>query len=175
MISMIRDGVQFVIKNDLKTSWGAFIKHDTHPFLQFVKYGFCGVAAVIVHTIFFALTSYKMFPAHEGLVVDGVILMNESGLLQINFVIASTIGFVASNFAAYFTNLWFVFEGGRHHRVLEFVFFTAISSIGFVVGMIISVLQLRGGIGESWAATGTLIITSAIVNFICRKFLIFKT
>ncbi|MEM7015094.1 MAG: GtrA family protein [Verrucomicrobiota bacterium] len=175
MIATIREGVQFVLNNPIKDSWAAFIRKDAHPLLQFVKYGMCGVFAVILHTIVFYLVSREWaFPCHEGMMLKGEKLENTDFALQLNFVIGNTIGFLCANVATYLTNLAFVFKGGRHNRFLEFLYFTAIASIGFIIGMVISLLQLRGGIGESWAAMGTLIITSAIVNFLCRKFFVFK-
>lgn len=175
MIATIREGVQFVLKNPVKKSWAEFIKRDAHPLLQFVKYGFCGVFAVIIHTIVFYLASREWaFPCHEGMMHNGVKLENTDFALQLNFVIGNSIGFLVANVATYLTNLAFVFTGGRHNRFLEFLFFTAVASIGHTAGIVLSILQLRGGIGESWAAMGTLVITSAIVNFLSRKFFVFK-
>lgn len=172
MISMIREGFEFYKKNDLKTCWKAFIKRDTHPFLQFVKYGMCGVLAVIVHSVTFALISYDVWPAHKGLKIDGVVISMD--LLIRNFVICNVIGFLTSNVAAYLTNLWFVFEGGRHHRVLEFLMFTAVASIGLIAGLVTGIAALKSGVASSWISTFILIITAALVNFACRKFFIFK-
>lgn len=171
MISTIREGLDFVRKNHPRRVWSEFIKHDTHPFLQFVKYGFCGVAAVVVHTTVFWALGYTVLPAHK--IVDGVPI--EKVQMMKNYAIAQTIGFLASDIAAYLLNLAFVFKGGRHHRVLEFFLFTAVASIGFIIGLALSEYQLYYELGGSWSATLTLIVTSTLVNFVCRKFIIFKS
>ena len=114
MISMIQDGLQFVKKNDLPTIWAAFVSHDAHPFLQFVKYGVCGVMAVITHNAIFYALAYTQFPAIEGMMVGGEPLSD--GLRARNVVICNSVGFVFANLVAYLTNVLWVFQSGRHHR-----------------------------------------------------------
>lgn len=174
MIDTLRDGLNFVKQNGLRTVWGEFIKRDTHPLLQFVKYGCCGVLAVLVHTLVFGTLAKTVLPAMTESIVNGAPITKE--LLIRNFILASIVAFLVSNLTAYLTNLLVVFTGGRHHRVVEFLFFTAVSSVGFIVGLVIAVLQLQHG-GEhanSWLATLTLVVTAALVNFACRKFFVFK-
>ncbi|MFT5466651.1 MAG: putative flippase GtrA [Verrucomicrobiales bacterium] len=175
MISMIREGLDFYRKNDLKTCWKAFIKRDTHPFLQFVKYGFCGVFAVFVHSVVFALLEAYVFPVPSQ---EEIAKMTEAGTslapVGWNFFWASFGGFLASDVAAYYTNLKIVFTGGRHNRVLEFLFFTGVALIGFTAGLILAELQLLYGFGDAVWATATLVVTAALVNFACRKLFIFK-
>ena len=66
------------------------------------------------------------------------------------------------------------FTGGRHHRVIEFLIFTAINVVSGAAGIFAGPM-LRGVLGTSWwLAQASLIVTSALVNFVCRKFLVFK-
>ena len=171
MIGMIRDGYQFVRTNKPATIWKEFNRRDGHPFLQFVKYGICGVLAVAVNIVTFWALGNSIFPSFE--VVQGMKIPRDTMIT--NYIWAQILAFIAANFAAYLTNLAWVFTGGRHHRVLEFLMFTAVSSIGFIVGLLLSLWKLKHDADSStWFATGILIITSMIVNFICRKFIIFK-
>jgi hypothetical protein len=68
-----------------------------------------------------------------------------------------------------------VFKGGRHHPVLEFVYFTLISGIAFVLS------QVAGPKLVTWfgiptnVAILTNVLTSMLLNFVCRKFFVFKS
>ncbi len=172
MRTTLREGYQFIRTNDASTIWRAFNRRDSHPLLQFLKYGLCGGLAVIVHNGVFAGLGYTLLPAFHGMLVDGeMITLAER---RPNFIYCSVLGFLASNGVAYLTNLAWVFEGGKHHRLLEFFFFTSVSSIGFVVGMTLALVQMRQENSSSWLASIVLLITATMVNFVCRKFFIFQ-
>ena len=172
IFSMLGDGLKFARENDPATIWKEITRRDGHPFIQFIKYGCCGVLAVIVHSLTFWWMGSQFFEV--ATMVDGRPKTLPS-MVWPDFVVAQTIGFFAANVAAYLTNLAFVFTGGRHNRVLEFLIFTAVSSIGHVSGLALSIWNINYGEGSStWLATAILIITSMMVNFVCRKFIIFK-
>lgn len=172
MISDILQGYHYARKNPVSKTWAVFMSPgNKHPLVQFTKYGICGVLATLSYNAFFALTGYTIFPHFTDLVAK---LGLTTGQRIINFTLSSLVGFVISNAVAYFTNLWFVFEGGRHSRIKEFLIFTLVSGVGFAAGLGIAILNLTKGTGGSWVAAFALLITSIIVNFLCRKFIVFK-
>ncbi len=94
-------------------------------------------------------------------------------LRERNLIIANAIAFPFSNSAAYFLNVRWVFTQGRHHPVREFLLFTLISGCSFFAGLL-GGPKLIGWFGvPSLVAQASFMITSALVNFVCRKFLVF--
>ena len=70
--------------------------------------------------------------------------------------------------------LQFFRENNWHHRVMEFFYFTVVSSVGFLAGLFAGPMFIRlYGIG-TWTAQGMMIVASTLVNFVCRKFFVFK-
>ena len=65
-------------------------------------------------------------------------------------------------------------ESGRHSRVREFTFFTLIAFASFCAGLFGGPFLIhKFGINSHLSQVG-LVVTSALVNFVCRKFLVFK-
>ena len=83
------------------------------------------------------------------------------------------IAFIFSNIVAYSSNLLIVFQGGRHSRVKEFLMFSSISFIAMIPALVLGSLAILKGIETPWAQL-IFVITSAMVNYLCRKFLVFK-
>lgn len=137
------------------------------PFLiQFGKYGICGVLSVLV----LALVIYL----GETLAPQFFTNRLPNRTVAWNTAILHFIAFIPSNFAAYGLNRWLVFTPGRHSRKRELTLFTIISLLSFSIGEIfplwlINHLELPRPIVHF-----SFIFSSAIVNFICRKFLVFE-
>ncbi len=172
MISLLREGFHFVRQNDLPTVWTAFSKRDAHPLLQFVKYGVCGVMALATQLIVFYSLAYTIVPAVEGMIVDGQPITD--ALRAKNATICNSVGFIFANLVAYFTNVLWVFQSGRHHRVLEFALFTLVALVGFMAGLAGGPLLIKLFGISTHIAQFLFVLTSVFVNYICRKFLIFK-
>ncbi|MGI8604819.1 MAG: GtrA family protein [Verrucomicrobiales bacterium] len=143
----------------------AFLKSKDAPFVvQFLKYGVCGGIAFISHNGVAFWLSVTAFPAIEGL---------DQTALAKNQIYANIAALAVSNLVAYITNVLWVFTGGRHHRVVEFLMFTAVNVVSGLAGILLGP-YLRAHLGTSWwIAQVTLIVTSALVNFVCRKFFVF--
>ncbi len=91
-----------------------------------------------------------------------------------NYVKANVVAFLAANVVAYVLNFKWVFESGRHSRGLEITLFFAISSVSFLLGTALaSVLVGSYGINEYVAKAGD-IVAAILINYVCRKFIIFK-
>ena len=136
------------------------------PFLvQFGKYGFCGILSVVVFFLI-AKPGEALFPDYYS--KDLPDLERALHLIPLHFI-----AFLPSNFTAFFLNRWLVFTPGRHHFKKEMGLFTLISFLSFALGELLTFLLVNGLEINNLAAHFTFIIGSALVNFVCRKFLVF--
>ena len=173
MIEQIKQATRFVRENDFATVRRHVLSHDAHPLLQFVKYGVCGVGAFIVHFVVVNILGATVFPFDEE-IADGV--------RKTNTMINNSFGFLVSCAFAYWTNIKFVFKSGRHGRKKEITLFFVISAFSFFAGLATvpvifdMILEHFSQIGKyaQHIATLSFAVTSALVNFVCRKFIIFK-
>jgi putative flippase GtrA len=137
---------------------------------QFVKYALCGVIATVVQLTITIVLGSTVFPTFEGLVGHDI----PDHIREINLIYANLVAFPFANLAAYLLNALWVFTPGRHSKWKEFSLFTVISGISFGAGLF-GGPELIGWFGvPSWFAQIGFIVTSALVNFVCRKFLVFK-
>lgn len=163
----------------IREKLAAFARHDVHPALQFIKYVMAGGLATVVDVVVFYLLAWKFFPA---LTVDDKLVQ----LLGINItVVAETvranhyildrcITFFFSNMSAYIANVLWVFTPGRHSRSKEIVLFYAVSGISFLVATGLSWAFIKfGGFTTSFAYLINMIV-SVLINYVCRKFYVFK-
>ena len=166
IIRSIKEALAFMWENGI---WKSLHMKDAPWLIQFGKYGVCGVLAVVFHNALVIWLSYKpeWFPAVETLVAD-------NDLRAKNQTINNLIAFPLGNVVAYATNAIWVFTGGRHSRVKEFAFFTFISLISFVAGLIGGPLLVKLFGVPFWVSQVGFVVTAAMVNYVCRKFFIFK-
>jgi len=137
------------------------------PFLiQFGKYGLCGVLSVIIFFLI-AKTGESLYP--EEFSTD----LPESQRAW-NLFVVHLVAFLPSNFAAYALNRWLVFTPGRHHPRKELTLFTIISFISFAIGELLPVWLVNSFNVPNNVAHLSFVISSAMVNFVCRKFLVFE-
>lgn len=162
----VREGLRFVRENDLGDVIRAINSRNAHPVVQFVKYGICGVAAVIAHnSLVYLFGIWIPFAESSGL---------GDAERSNNQMLANLLAFPFGNAVAYATNAVWVFHGGRHSRLREFAYFTIISLVSFLAGLVGGPLLVRYfGISEHLAQLG-FVVTSALVNFVCRKFFVFN-
>jgi putative flippase GtrA len=156
-----------------------FTQRQANPFIQFVKYSIAGGVATTVHIVFFFLLAWKVFPALTGddIVVRllGLSVAGISDALRArNSMIDNVIVFMFSNFTAYILNILWVFEPGRHHRVLEILMFYAASGVSMVVGTSLMGLLIAWFQLSTTVAFSANIATALLINYTMRKFVIFK-
>ena len=167
MIVKIGEALQFFRENSWRSILARLNTRDTHPFIQFIKYGICGVGSLTITTaIFVALSKWGAFPALDSSLPNEVRALNST--------YNNIISFFFGNIFAYVSNSLWVFTPGRHHRVLEFFYFSAVSTVGFVIGLLAGPLLIRMYGISTLVAQLMLIISSTLVNFLCRKFFVFK-
>lgn len=135
--------------------------------LQFVKYGLCGILATVTQVVVFYLLVFTLFPlALDSAVPDGV--------RRNHAVLANLVAFPLSNTVAYVTNAIWVFTGGRHSRLREFMIFTGVSAVSFSAGLLGGPQLIQWFGISTHLAQASLIVSSAAVNFLARKFIVFR-
>ena len=140
--------------------------------MQLLKYGMCGLASTIILLVIVIGLSLTFIPALDGSLIDGQQISDAQR--QHNLIINNLIAFPFSNLVNYLLNVRIVFVPGRHSRTVEFAIFTAISAVSFLAGLLGGPF-LVGRFGlPSLLAQFMLVTTSALVNFLCRKFLVFS-
>lgn len=172
MILAIKEALAFIRTTPPRTIVARIRARDVPPLIQFSTYVMCGLMATVVHTGTVTLLSLTVFPAGKGMIVDGAVL--DEAVRKTNLLIVNYIGFPLGCIVAYITNIMFVFTPGRHSRLKEMAMFFGVASCGFFPSLwIIDFLVSRYGV-PSIVAQCAFIITSFLVNFFMRKFVIFK-
>lgn len=156
------------------------LEHGTRPTLawlgsldcpvsvQFVKYLVFGVVTTLVHLGIFTWLSHTWFPAHDYLAEGGL----PDVLKQRNSLISNLFVFPIAAVVNYYFNIAFIFTTGRHTRLREFLLFIFIALISFTVGLLSGPFLISRGL-DPWIAQGGLMVSSALVNYLCRKFIVF--
>ncbi len=165
LVTAITESFAFVRAHGL---WKSLHMKEAPWLIQFGKYGVCGVAAVVAHTgtVWLIDRHWIAFTNQMAPDIEDTARSNRQ-------ILANLIAFPIGNAVAYASNALWVFTGGRHHRVREFLYFTLISFVSFLAGVLGGPIFVRLGLDPRLAQLG-LILTSALVNYVCRKFLVFK-
>ena len=141
------------------------IKNNPPLWAQFFKYGVCGlVSTFVLLFIYFIFRQY--YPSY---IADDL----PKSTLKLHMLYVMLIAFVAANFVAYFSNRMFVFTPGRHSFMREMLLFFIISAISFAAGNYAKDWFIDYGLNKDIAAL-SFAVSSAIVNFIARKYLVFS-
>jgi putative flippase GtrA len=171
---------------DVKGWLRAILSREPHPLLQFIRYGIAGVAAMAANLFFFWLCIHFIFPSpapDSGSAVQMPEGLGDLGRWLKNmwqdppvaaYVKANTVAFLTANTVAYVLNFKWVFQSGRHSRHMEIFLFFAVSLFSFVVGTAVaSVMVGVYGINE-YVAKISDVIFAILINYLCRKFLVFQ-
>jgi len=164
---------------NLRERWDHYLSHDAPPLVQFVKYGLAGGLATVTHVLAFFLVGFLLFPCVTdndplvklfGLIAPAV----DEALRARHAIYSNVVAFFVSNTVCYLANRWFVFRPGRHHVAIEFLLFLAVSAVSMIIGTtLMGVLIQRFGI-ETTYAFGANILSSLAINYVMRKFFVFK-
>jgi len=149
------------------------------PLVQFIKYAVAGGIATIVHIAVFYCLALWGFPAlGQNDVVAGLLHLHVTPVSDTirarNSVIDNGITFLFSNMVAYLINILWVFESGRHNRVLEIAFFYMVSGISMVIGTLLMGFLIKQFGVMTTVAFGANALVSLMINYILRKKIIFK-
>lgn len=163
IIKSVKEALGFMGEHGI---WKSLRMKEAPWLIQFGKYGMCGVLATVIHNVTFFWLSSSVIPAFESAGLE-----NSTRAWRIVF--NNLLAFIPSNLFVYFANLAIVFTGGRHHRVLEFLFFTLVNLIAMIPALALAWTAAVSG-AETPYAQLIFIVCAAMMNFICRKFFVFK-
>lgn len=168
----IRSDILLVLRHLRENGWRSTLQwvqsQEAPVTFQFAKYIILGGFATLLHLGLFTWFSHTLFPAHDYLVEGGM----DNHLQERNAILSNLVAFPIAAVVNYLLNIKFVFTSGRHSRAKEFLLFMGISFLSFSVGLFSGPLLISRGLNP-WIAQLGLIVSSALVNFLCRKFLIF--
>ncbi len=158
---------RYIRQNDIRTLIRALSSREVHPALQFLKYGLCGAAALVVHLSVAFASARWLIPGLEGNCPDHY----QRALASLP---NNGIAFLFSNALVYWLNTRWVFQQGRHSIVREFLLFSVVNLPGAVCGGLVQFWLTYSLNWPTWAATFGFVLPNVLINFICRKFFIFK-
>ena len=159
-----------------------FMQRDAGPVIQFIKYAICGGIATGIHFTVFYASSIFLFPALSAADPAAAILRRfgitvrhpVEGIRARNAVLGNIVAFFFSNTTVYLLNVIWVFQPGRHSRLVEVLLFFAVSATSMVIGTwLLRFLIRRFGFSTTVAFLSN-IFTSLMINFVMRKFVVFN-
>jgi len=165
--------------NPTRSGLSALLRHDVHPVVQFIKYGIVGGLATSVHVATFFLCGWYLWPCltQNDITVRllGLTAPTVSESVRVwHAIYCNAIAFTLSNTVCYLLNRLFVFKPGRHHWALEFLYFFGGSGISLVIGTgVQTFLMSHHGMQTTYAFASNL-VSSLLINFAMRKYVIFK-
>ncbi len=172
MKTAVIEAITFLRSTAPRTIVTRIRERNVPSLIQFSTYVMCGLMATIVHNGLVMVLSLTVLPAMKDMVVDGVVL--DESVRKHNLLLSNSIAFPLGCIVAYITNILFVFTPGRHSRFKEMFMFFGVAACGFFPSIwIIDFLVGRYGVPSVFAQCA-FIITSFLVNFFMRKFVIFK-
>ncbi len=134
--------------------------------VQLLKYGFFGGLSFLIFII-----------VSEGIELLLPEWVSESlpdavRSTRLNFI--QTAAFIPANLFAFWSNRNFVFQKGRHRPGTEFTLFMVCVTLSYIGGILASryLVEIYGW--PNFLASVGFAFSSALVNFIARKFLVFK-
>lgn len=164
---------------NLKERWNHYLSHDAPPLVQFVKYGMAGGVATVTHIFVFFMAGFLLFPCvapDDPLVkLFGLVAPAVDEALRARYAVFSNVtAFLFSNAVCYLMNRLFVFRPGRHHVVIEFLLFLAVSAVSMVVGTtLMGILIKQFGMQTTYAFVAN-VFSSLAINYVMRKHFVFK-
>ena len=167
MFKSFLDLVRLVRRSDFAELLRLLRSREAPPAMQFLKYALCGGGALVVHVGVYLWLVQVLWPS-----------LNDPGLddwQRAQSTLAPTaLAFLFSNAFVYWLNMKWVFTPGRHAPVREFLYFTAVNLPGALSGSFAQAGLVYFWHWPKWAALAGFIIPTVLINYVCRKFLIFR-
>jgi putative flippase GtrA len=147
--------------------------------MQFIRYAFCGGVATLVDMGVFYFMAWKILPALKsddpvvrrlGLSAPPISEQQRSR----RFVINTAVAFVFSNATAYGLNVVWVFSGGRHAWWVEILLFYAVSGLSIAMGTALGWGMIRFLKASTTFSYAGKLVSALLINFVCRKFIVFR-
>ena len=147
--------------------WARLRERDTRPFFQIIRYGIVGVSATLIDLAIFAILSQWVLPAIDSELGNQV----RADRSTVN----SAIAFFIANIYTYVINQKYVFVPGRHRPLVEFLIFVGVSALSLLLGLWVMRYLINVYSVPTYPAKGVAIAVSILINYVCRRFLVFKT
>lgn len=135
--------------------------------------------AVLVNMTVFYLLAWLVLPAlgpEDPVVkITGLTVLPLTDAVRAQrAAIDNSLAFLVSNFVAYLLNIYWVFEPGRHRKIIEIGMFYAVSGTSFAIGLVLQSILIFYLSFSTTIAFGAQLVTAALINFAARKYIIFK-
>ena len=150
---------------------------------QIFKYGVVGILATVINLVVAEICAAHVWPcltANDLLVQWGVFDLTDATFVitdstrAVRAVYCNFAGFFVANLVCWFLNRLFVFTPGRHRWFVEYALFLAGSGFAIACGSAaIWALVKFYGVQTSWSFIINVVVSVA-VNFVVRKFFVFK-
>ena len=156
-----------------------FLQRDASPLVQFLKYAIGGGVATGVDMLVFFFVAWRIFPAlreNDPVVTRLRLTVRhvEEDERSRRFIMCTAVAFIFSNLTAYLINIYWVFEPGRYAWYVELLLFYAVSGISIVLGTALGWALIRYlHLSTSFSYIGKM-LASLLINYVCRKYLVFK-
>ncbi len=171
-MTSINEALDFFHNNDWQHILALVRAHEVPPLIQFVVYAICGGLATAVYVGVSLMLSHTIIPAMDGMTVNGAPISHSHRAR--NAFINNTIAFLIANVVGYITNVMFVFKSGRHSPVMEFMLFTAGNCVAFLISQFAGPYLIKRFGMKTTHALMTNVVASMLLNFVIRKFIVFK-
>jgi len=156
-----------------------FLQRKASPLIQFIKYVISGGVAVVINLVIFYILAWLVLPALNPddpvVQITGLTVQPLDDTVRAHrAVIDNCIAFIFANLVAYLLNIYWVFEPGRHHKVIEISMFYVVSGTSFAIGSALMWLLINYLSFSTTIAFGAQLVSAALINFVVRKYVIFK-
>ncbi|MCB1062329.1 MAG: GtrA family protein [Verrucomicrobiae bacterium] len=190
VISQLREILGHYREHGLKKTLAWFHSKDAPVIIQLGKYVVAGGMATVATMGTWMILCFTVLPAfsieeieqyrsilakiHIDLPHYKVETLHLSDTVRASHsTYANILGWVFGNLVAYVVNALWVFEGGRHNRWLEFIYFTLVSGFSTLIGLmagpfLIKVFGISTGVSQL-----SFLVTAVLVNYVCRKYFVF--
>jgi putative flippase GtrA len=156
-----------------------FLSNDASPLAQFIKYAIAGGVATATHIVTFFTIGFWLIPCvgQDDILVKLFRLTApamDDATRATRALICNVIAFVVSNLVCYLLNRLFVFKPGRHSALVEFLLFLAVSALSMSIGVSIQTWLIAHFGIQTTIAFFACTVTSLLINYVLRKFVVFK-
>lgn len=148
-------------------------------FWQIFKYGLIGVLATLINLVVAegcaawawpCLGADDLFVRHVGFSPVDV----PDAVRATRAVFCNLVGFFVANVVCWLLNRRYVFVPGRHHWLMEYALFLAGSGFAILIGSAAIWILVRFNGMQTTYSFVINVLVSVAVNFVVRKFLVFK-
>ena len=148
-------------------------------FWQIFKYGVIGILATAINLAVAELFAAYVWPClgSDDLFVKFLGFASSSvsdAERATRAVYCNFVGFFVANLVCWLLNRRYVFTPGRHHWIVEYALFLASSGFAILCGSAAIWTLVRFYGMQTTYSFVTHVLVSVIVNFVFRKFFIFK-